>query len=117
MFRSTDGRVDEQLRCSFCEKSQADVRKLIAGPAVFICDECVSVCQDIIADDVTRATTVYEVKTPELLPKTSLTVRCALCGMMTPLNDVVPIRNRGVLCLGCAGEVEAAAAERREPPK
>jgi len=41
----------ETLRCSFCNKDQGDVRKLIAGPTVFICDECVEVCNDIIADD------------------------------------------------------------------
>ena len=41
----------ETLRCSFCNKNQNDVRKLIAGPTVFICDECVDVCNDIIADD------------------------------------------------------------------
>ena len=41
----------EVLRCSFCNKDQSDVRKLIAGPTVFICDECVEVCNDIITDD------------------------------------------------------------------
>ena len=41
----------EVLRCSFCNKDQNDVRKLIAGPTVYICDECVEVCNDIIADD------------------------------------------------------------------
>jgi ATP-dependent Clp protease ATP-binding subunit ClpX len=42
---------NDVLRCSFCNKDQNDVRKLIAGPTVFICDECVEVCNDIIADD------------------------------------------------------------------
>ena len=42
----------EILRCSFCSKSQRDVRKLVAGPAVYICDECVEVCQEIIAGTV-----------------------------------------------------------------
>src|ERR1700731_3646308 len=42
---------NEVLRCSFCNKDQNDVRKLIAGPTVFICDECVGVCQDIIDED------------------------------------------------------------------
>ena len=42
---------DKILRCSFCNKDQNDVRKLIAGPTVFICDECIDVCNDIIADD------------------------------------------------------------------
>jgi hypothetical protein len=39
------------LYCSFCRKSQHDVRKLIAGPAVFICDECVALCDDIVDDE------------------------------------------------------------------
>ncbi len=42
---------DEALRCSFCNKSQREVKKLIAGPTVFICDECVDICLDIIAED------------------------------------------------------------------
>src|SRR4030095_15230789 len=49
---------EESLRCSFCNKSQNDVRKLIAGPTVFICDECVRVCNDIIDDDQTVETDV-----------------------------------------------------------
>jgi len=44
---------DDVLRCSFCNKSQNDVKKLIAGPTVFICDECVDVCNEIISDDIT----------------------------------------------------------------
>ena len=39
------------LYCSFCGKSQHDVRKLIAGPSVFICDECVDLCEDIIREE------------------------------------------------------------------
>src|ERR1700687_841514 len=53
------------LRCSFCNKSQRDVKKLIAGPTVYICDECVDICLDIIAED-----RVLETQTPETkLPK------------------------------------------------
>ena len=47
-----DEERDDILRCSFCSKSQNDVKKLIAGPTVYICDECVDVCNEIIADDV-----------------------------------------------------------------
>ncbi len=43
---------DKLLYCSFCGKSQHEVRKLIAGPSVFICDECVDLCIDIIREDV-----------------------------------------------------------------
>jgi len=41
----------EDLFCSFCGKNQKEVGKLIAGPAVFICDECVKLCSEIIAAD------------------------------------------------------------------
>ena len=39
------------LQCSFCGKGQRDVRKLIAGPTVYICDECIALCNDIIAEE------------------------------------------------------------------
>ncbi|MBA2848275.1 ATP-dependent Clp protease ATP-binding subunit ClpX [Thermosulfuriphilus ammonigenes] len=42
------------LHCSFCGKSQDEVRKLIAGPAVYICDECIELCNDIIAEEYAR---------------------------------------------------------------
>lgn len=44
-------RSDDVLRCSFCNKAQEDVKKLIAGPQVFICNECVDICNDIVAED------------------------------------------------------------------
>ncbi len=45
------------LYCSFCGKSQHEVRKLIAGPSVFICDECVELCNDIIREEIQESTT------------------------------------------------------------
>jgi len=45
------GHDDRLLYCSFCGKSQHEVRKLIAGPSVFVCDECVDLCNDIIRED------------------------------------------------------------------
>ena len=41
----------KQLRCSFCNKTQDQVRKLIAGPNVYICDECVDICAEIVDED------------------------------------------------------------------
>jgi len=52
MNKSTvDGESKNTLYCSFCGKSQHEVRKLIAGPTVFICDECVELCMDIIREE------------------------------------------------------------------
>ena len=49
------GSSDKLLYCSFCGKSQHEVRKLIAGPSVFICDECVELCNDIIREEIQQA--------------------------------------------------------------
>ncbi|MHB0915913.1 MAG: ATP-dependent Clp protease ATP-binding subunit ClpX [Thermoleophilia bacterium] len=51
MARPTDG--NEQLLCSFCGKSQRQVKKLIAGPGVYICDECIDLCNEIIDEELT----------------------------------------------------------------
>ncbi|MBO45190.1 MAG: ATP-dependent Clp protease ATP-binding subunit ClpX [Rhodospirillaceae bacterium] len=51
MAKSGGGESKNTLYCSFCGKSQHEVRKLIAGPTVFICDECVELCMDIIKED------------------------------------------------------------------
>ena len=50
--RGKPGEGDRLLYCSFCGKSQHEVRKLIAGPSVFICDECVELCNDIIWEEI-----------------------------------------------------------------
>ena len=51
MSKSPNGDSKNTLYCSFCGKSQHEVRKLIAGPTVFICDECVELCMDIIREE------------------------------------------------------------------
>ena len=51
MAKNSSGDSKNTLYCSFCGKSQHDVRKLIAGPTVFICDECVELCMDIIKEE------------------------------------------------------------------
>ena len=51
MARASEG--NEQLLCSFCGKSQRQVKKLIAGPGVYICDECIDLCNEIIDEELT----------------------------------------------------------------
>ncbi|MHB1946797.1 MAG: ATP-dependent Clp protease ATP-binding subunit ClpX [Gammaproteobacteria bacterium] len=69
------GGKDRVLHCSFCGKSQHEVRKLIAGPSVYVCDECVALCNEIINEDpqIAQATT-------EALPKlpTPIEIRTTL---------------------------------------
>ena len=52
--RSLDKRENHTLCCSFCGKSQKEVKKLIAGPTVYICDECIGLCNDIIAEEIDK---------------------------------------------------------------
>ncbi len=54
--KNSSGESGKLLYCSFCGKSQHEVRKLIAGPSVFICDECVELCNDIIREEVQEQT-------------------------------------------------------------
>ena len=57
---------EKNLYCSFCGKSQHEVKKLIAGPSVFICDECIDLCNDIIRDEL--PTTLAQTEQGERLP-------------------------------------------------
>jgi ATP-dependent Clp protease ATP-binding subunit ClpX len=54
---------EKLLYCSFCGKSQHEVKKLIAGPSVFICDECIDLCNDIITDEISSLDTIASAKT------------------------------------------------------
>jgi len=67
MSDDTRGKNDEGklLYCSFCGKSQHEVRKLIAGPSVFICDECVELCNDIIREELEETTDQGRTKLPK----------------------------------------------------
>lgn len=58
--KKTSGGSNKLLYCSFCGKSQHEVKKLIAGPSVFICDECVDLCNDIIREEIEESEAVGE---------------------------------------------------------
>ncbi len=61
------------VRCSFCGKSQDEVRRVIAGPGVYICDECIELCQEIIDDDYLKAdgeTELKDIPKPQEIAKT-----------------------------------------------
>jgi ATP-dependent Clp protease ATP-binding subunit ClpX len=56
---------NDTLRCSFCGKTQHEVKKLIAGPTVYICNECIDICNEIITDDVQQETRVNRAPLPK----------------------------------------------------
>ena len=57
---NTGNEDDKLLYCSFCGKNQNEVRKLIAGPSVYICNECIDLCNDIIKEEISETTEVDE---------------------------------------------------------
>ena len=75
MSKVDGGDSKNTLYCSFCGKSQHEVRKLIAGPTVFICDECVELCMDIIREGNTSSLTKSRdgIPTPKRSAKSSTT--------------------------------------------
>jgi hypothetical protein len=115
--------LTQTLQCSFCNKRQDQVKKLIAGPAAFICDECVAVCVDIMTSD-----DQWEVRKDgerlraevqeegERLRARAATLRrdsgaCTLCGKLASVDGLLPIGSRGSLCGECANAVEDALAQ------
>ncbi|KTD56207.1 ATP-dependent Clp protease, ATP binding subunit ClpX [Legionella sainthelensi] len=64
MSKSGNGSGEKVLYCSFCGKSQHEVKKLIAGPSVFVCDECVELCNDIIREETHDTHEEAEVRLP-----------------------------------------------------
>ena len=80
------------LFCSFCGKNQNEVRRLIAGPSVYICDECVDLCNDIISEEVQSTESESEAK-PESSFSPSILEYCILeyssAGSPTPRSETV----------------------------
>jgi hypothetical protein len=99
------------LNCSFCNKSQRQVKKLVAGPKVNICDECVDICLDIISED-RKDGTSSDPQDPSW--PSAAVAPCALCCLPTSEVESLVVHERGVLCPGCLGEIQAAVAERQE---
>jgi len=59
------GETSDLLKCSFCGKTQKQVKKLIAGPGVYICDECIELCNEIIVEELSEATTLGLTELPK----------------------------------------------------
>jgi ATP-dependent Clp protease ATP-binding subunit ClpX len=80
------------LYCTFCAKSQFEVRKLISGPGAFICDECVALCVKICEDD----NVPTEIGNPRLIPTQTLLLLLKYAGardeqLRTALHDMVDV--------------------------
>jgi hypothetical protein len=108
--RKEKGVDDATAACSFCNSSQKQVRYLVAGPTVYICDNCVRICVDIIAGG---GRAEHAKAGPGGLPgpRWSSELRCTLCGMPVTRQEAVVVENLALLCQNCTSAVQAAAEQ------
>src|SRR5213083_1041360 len=90
------------LVCSFCGKSQNEVRKLIAGPTVSICDECIDLCNDIIADKGELQGTASAASSLRLAEW------CRVCRRRRAAPELVAVPDVGHVCHRCVDAIRAA---------
>src|SRR5947207_7631525 len=89
------------LVCSFCGKSQHEVRKIIAGPTVFICDECIDLCNDIIAAECDQEDSLGRPASSDAV-MLGTTFICLLCRLPRIQADMIPVAEDRLLCRPCA---------------
>jgi hypothetical protein len=108
------------VRCSFCNRHQSNVQKLIAGPAVYICDRCIDLCRDIIAEELEEGGAAERKEEEAGVPRVgvlsdmqsrgvSAPAICRLCGLPSPIQDVIAVPDRGFLCLVCLDVIRASS--------
>src|SRR5881396_356739 len=93
------------LVCSFCEKSQDEVRKLIAGPTVYICDECIDLCNDIIAEKGDRREALQG--TASAASSLRLAEWCRVCRRRRAAPELVAVPDVGHVCHRCVDAIRA----------
>jgi ATP-dependent Clp protease ATP-binding subunit ClpX len=120
---------DESLKCSFCGKGQEEVRKLIAGPTVYICNECIELCNEIIADELSAGTeteTLPKLPTPKEIHAflndyvigqekakriLSVAVHNHYKRIYTPVESDVELQKSNVLLIGPTGTGKTLLAQ------
>ena len=104
----------ENLHCSFCGKSQDEVRKLIAGPTVYICDECIDLCNDIIAEECDQEESLPgapQAAGEQANPWWTAPFVCPLCRLPKTRADVLFVASQRWICRACAELVRTIAAD------
>jgi len=88
----------EIIKCSFCGKTKNAVRIIIAGPNVYICDECIDLCNDILVQKISN----YKNPLKKEFQNISIgDISCAFCNMPAQNTEYVIIPDRGPLCRVC----------------
>src|SRR5712692_8623865 len=93
--------------CSFCGKSQFDVRKLIAGPTVYICDECIDLCNDIIAEECDQEEELRAAARP--IASVDASPWCLACRLQKPTAEITTVPGLGLVCRHCLDAISVAS--------
>lgn len=94
---------NKQVSCSFCGKSQAEVRKLVAGPSVHICDECVDLCKNIIAQE-TEGGDKSAVESANVKAREKRL--CGICMEERETDELIFLPHAAYLCAGCLEDIQ-----------
>lgn len=99
--------------CSFCGKVQKEVRKLIAGPSVHICDECVKLCSGIIEEEVDAATSAgpSAAAAPNPAKEDRL---CGICMEPRETDELIFLPHAAYMCAGCLEDIQAVRDKQAE---
>lgn len=88
---------DTEASCSFCGKKQNEARKLIAGPAVHICDECVDLCKNIV---------VQEAETDQTETNSGENRLCGICMEARESDELIFLPHAAYMCAGCLEDLQ-----------
>jgi len=97
--------------CSFCGKNQSEVRKLVAGPSVHICDECVELCRNIVAQEVDPG---EKAKTKAAKAKARESRLCGVCMEPRETDELIFLPHAAYMCAGCLEELQAVRDQHTE---
>ena len=130
--KRADSKHEAAARCGFCNRGHAEASKLIAGPTVMICDDCVRTCVDILAaraSDSTENGEAFQEQqarlearrlnaggSAEAVPEEMIPlwhVRCGLCRQIVATDATFSIDGRGLLCEDCVVAVQQIRRHRR----
>jgi ClpX C4-type zinc finger len=103
----------KHVACSFCGKHQTEVRKLVAGPSVHICDECVELCKNIIAED-TESGEESEAKSAKAKAKAKENRLCGICMEPRETDELIFLPHAAYMCASCLEDIQAVRDKQAE---
>jgi hypothetical protein len=97
--------------CSFCGKNQSEVCKLVAGPAVYICDECIELCKNILAEELADGEQSKSKSARADAKKNGL---CGICMEERESDELIFLPHAAYMCAGCLEDIQAVRDKQAE---